>query len=195
MKLKLRSLTVTAGITLLMYGANTALAAADHDAHDNLHDSEQEHREHGAHVHGEAHMTLAVEGKQVEIVLDSPADSLLGFEHAPSTAEEKAQLENTLQQLSNPATLFVFAADAQCKSTRTLVENPYEAEHHDEHSAHADFSVEYSFECQSAQNLKTLSLPLRTVFPAIKKLTIDYVTDSAQGTQTLSDNQQQLLLR
>ena len=55
-------------------------------------------REHAAHEHGHAAMDLILDGEEMLLEIHSPAYNLFGFEHAPNTAEQKAQVETVLKQ-------------------------------------------------------------------------------------------------
>ena len=68
----------------------------------------KEHRQHDAHEHGAAKITLVSEGKELLIELDSPAANILGFEHAPENDQQKAlivQVGKTLSNINNIVTL------------------------------------------------------------------------------------------
>jgi len=49
--------------------------------------------QHDAHTHGIANLTLASENGILEVQFDSPAISVLGFEHQPSTQEHISTIE------------------------------------------------------------------------------------------------------
>src|SRR5690554_4975241 len=58
-------------------------------AHDHAHHSHNA----AAHQHGLGHLDLVLEGQQLILELRIPAEDLLGFEHAPQTPGQQAQLE------------------------------------------------------------------------------------------------------
>ena len=47
-----------------------------------------EHHHHDAHVHGVAHLNVALEGNDLYIELTSPAANIVGFEHDPRTQNQ-----------------------------------------------------------------------------------------------------------
>ncbi|GAA3953372.1 DUF2796 domain-containing protein [Allohahella marinimesophila] len=63
---------------------------------------DDEHREHGAHEHGAANMTIALEEQQLIVELDSPAMNILGFEHSANTPEQKAVAADMWKRLQHP---------------------------------------------------------------------------------------------
>ncbi len=80
--------------------------------------------EHGAHVHGAAKLQLAIDGSAVSLMLESPMESLVGFEHAPGSEAEKTALAKLVGALNKPDALFVFSPAAGCTSTSVKLESP-----------------------------------------------------------------------
>ncbi|WP_051258939.1 ZrgA family zinc uptake protein [Chitinibacter tainanensis] len=133
--------------------------------------------EHAAHVHGVAELDVAIDGRQVLITLESPADNLLGFEHAPKSEAEKAKFAAVKTLLNSPAELFVPDAAAQCKAAPAQVTLPTFNK-----GAHSDIEAEYRFDCASAP--ANIALPLWKNAAGLKKLTVNLAT--AQGQKQLS---------
>lgn len=168
----------------------------DHDHHDAHHGAaNKDHREHAAHVHGKGRVTVAMQGKSLEIMLESPAESFFGFEHTPSTPTEQAKVDKALEQLKDAKSLFGFEAAAACKNLNTEIDAPFAQPAKTPTDGHADVSATYTFECNHPEKLTTLSLPLLKVFPALRNLTVDYVTENSQGSQTATADQPILTLK
>lgn len=115
------------------------------------HDHDAEHRQHGAHVHGIAALSLALEGNEVEIELDSPAANIVGFEHPPSSADDQAALDKAIATLNDGDSLFRFNDAAGCRMesaevSSELLDDDHEDhddhETHDGHEAHSDEETE-----------------------------------------------------
>lgn len=68
----------------------------------------------GAHVHGEADLMIAVDGGQLQIELNTPLESLLGFEHAPRTEQQRKAAQALRERFARPEALFVPSAAARC---------------------------------------------------------------------------------
>jgi len=105
-------------------------------------------REHGAHEHGAASLSIALDGSRIYIDLDSPAYNVLGFEHAPSSTAQQDVLDAARLALESGSS-FVFDSAAEC--SLETGESDHEAEHeheashsdesdHDDETAHADES-------------------------------------------------------
>lgn len=155
---------------LLLLGTSTTSFAGDIDGH-------------GAHEHGVAHLTLAMEEKSLQMALESPADNVVGFEHAPTKAREKAAVEAALTQLRQPA-LLKPNTDAGCSKGTAQAENPFTATGN---SAHQDFDAEYLFQCQFPGKLTQLDASaLFRAFPRLRTLKVDYALPAGQGSGTLT---------
>ncbi len=116
-------------------------------------------RQHDAHVHGEASGNLALDDSALRIELEIPAYNLIGFEHAPATAEQQTLLDSTVEALEQLDWLSLDAG-GQCQRSSVNVhthgmeaahdsghdagQDPSETHHHDDdanvdhHDHHAD---------------------------------------------------------
>jgi hypothetical protein len=175
------------------------LTAVAGDAHE--HDSDRKdtpagaaHRQQGAHVHGVAELNLAVDGQRLLIELRSPAMNLVGFEHAPKDAEQRAAVEAARSALDDPAALFSPNAEAGCApiSHSVMFEfDDHEHGHSHEHAggeAHSDAHAEYTFRCDHPQSLRSLRVRLFERFPGTERLEVQKVTASGQSAATLGPN-------
>ena len=79
----------------------------------------------GAHEHGIARLGLAVDGTRLTVDLELPAESVLGFERAPRSAEERATVAEALDRLrTGGARLIAFPDGAICSLDSAEVEAP-----------------------------------------------------------------------
>ena len=92
----------------------------------------QTERDLGSHEHGAALLNIAIESNSVVIELETPWNNIVGFEHAPSTDDQKALVEDALAKLNQPADLFKFQS-SECSVAEVMVESTLEDEHHDDH--------------------------------------------------------------
>ena len=97
---------------------------------------DHKHRSHEAHVHGEAKLTLALEGNTLEISLESPAVNIVGFEHKASTAEQNHVVEQAEAVLKSTQQLFTFSG-TRCDVKKIMVDvssvENSGIDHHDHH--------------------------------------------------------------
>jgi hypothetical protein len=158
-----------------------------------------EHRRQGAHVHGMAHMTLAAEGDKVLIELTSPAASLIGFERAPRTDDERATLALAKENLEAGDAMIRLNIEAGCRLETAEIDAEFAevgqsrgAGHSHDHDAdhgadgHADFVVRYSFACDRPEALGSAALGVFSGFPALERVLLQYVTAEGQGGAELT---------
>ena len=103
----------------------------------------------GAHEHGAAELLLSSEGKDVQITFNAPAQSLVGFETAAVTEEQKAAVARAEAILIAPRDLFslegnsceLIDATVDVSSLVGVGNAPSQpeahADHSDEHADHA----------------------------------------------------------
>ncbi|TXR51352.1 ZrgA family zinc uptake protein [Reinekea thalattae] len=116
-------------------------------------------RQHGAHVHGAAKLLIAQEGDHLQVVLESPAYNLIGFEHMPENEEQWELAHHARHTLEEGDELVQFSKRAKCEfeADETRIESEImdevrehfhgDEEHgHDEHEhdehAHAEHDHE-----------------------------------------------------
>ena len=101
----------------------------------------------GAHEHGAAELLLSSEGRDVQIIFNAPAQSLVGFETAAVTEEQKAAVTRAKAILMAPRDLFALEGNSCVQIDATVdfsslisVGNaPSQSEAHTDHSdEHAD---------------------------------------------------------
>lgn len=83
-----------------------------------------------AHVHGSVGLDMAAEGKQILVMLKSPADSFLGFEYKPKTKKEKELVKKTKQTwMKNIMSLVGGDSLKDCKQGQSSWNLKYEGSH------------------------------------------------------------------
>ncbi|EAQ52788.1 zinc uptake protein ZrgA [Vibrio sp. MED222] len=101
----------------------------------------EEFRSHEAHVHGKVEVNIAQDGQELLVEVTAPGADVVGFEHAPETAEQKKVFEQAIAQLNKPDELFGFK-NASCTLKFKSVTNTLEGDHDDheghDHAEHAE---------------------------------------------------------
>lgn len=161
--------------------------------------SKAEKRSHKAHVHGEGKFTLAVEGKNLEIEMEIPADDIVGFEHKAKTAKQKKVVQMAESQLKKVTEMVFLPTKAKCKSTAVKVKSSlkeHEEEHHHHHEeghkeeeGHSEFHITYKFHCDEPKFLSQVTLNLFKSFPSLKELSGQAVTMDGQFAKELTPSQ------
>jgi len=164
----------------------------------------------GPHVHGAAELMLASEGNRIEIILNVPAMSVVGFESQVVSAEQQQAVSDADALLRNPDQLFSLRG-GQCVLEDTQVdfsaitgvsldtekEHHTEEEHHtdDEHAAHehstheeaavdedhGDIAVQYHFNCDNSAALEQLRFGPDGLPFDLEQINIMWVTELGQG--------------
>ncbi len=167
--------------------------------------AEEEHRELGPHVHGHGTLNIAIEDKRVSMELEVPGMDIVGFEHAPSTDDQKAAVEKAKGQLAKPLGLFSLPAAAGCTVAEANVS--IEAEHHHDgdddhdhdaekkdaakdedhdHMGHNQFRASYALDCTAPAALTTIAFDYFTLFAGAHDLTVNVVTAKGQSKYEVS---------
>ena len=145
------------------------------------------------HLHGVGQLNLALEGGAVEIELIAPGADIVGFEHAPSSDEQRAALAAAAATLAAGEALFDFGEEAGCRLEEASVESAlledehhHEASHDEAEDAHAEFHAHYHFDCADAGRLEGLEVRYFEAFPAAEALEARTITPKGQSAQRLT---------
>ena len=121
-------------------------------------------QETGSHVHGLTELNIVVVSRDLQIEFVSPAMNLLGFERQSTSPEETELLNEVVSKLQTAEWLVGNTLD-NCQMSTPVFEAPsfggheehedhegHEGHegHEDEFETHADFRVQYLFNCLSA---------------------------------------------
>jgi len=166
-----------------------------------------ERRQHGSHVHGIGYLNLAVDGNDVYIELENPSANIIGFEHKPSSDEERHAVHEAVKRLEDGQNLFMFSKQANCSLISVTVSSPVlpqdhveehqhaeaHEEKHDDHGhdnegdhedhkdeAHSEFVAEYQFSCNYPEKIKFFETKLFSVFPGIEELKAQVLSKTGQ---------------
>ena len=165
----------------------------------------------GPHVHGAAELMLAAEGNKIEIILNVPAMSVVGFESQVMSAAQQQAVSDADALLRNQDQLFSLRG-GQCVledtevdfSAITDVALDAEEDHHtdDEHADHeqpaheeavvdedhSDISVQYHFNCDKSAALEQLRFGPDGLPFGLEQINIMWVSESGQGGAEVSIN-------
>lgn len=170
-----------------------------------------EHEEHGVHEHGFAKLNITVAELGLEIMLESPAANLVGFEHTASSDEDKKKLADTKAKLEAGTELFVPNAEAECSFktaviTSSLLGNPKSEAHQEKkpsnqthenttepeqkaEAVHSDIDVTWLFACAKPAELKTVDVKLLSAFPnGLQKINAAWLSEKGASAQELTED-------
>lgn len=141
-----------------------------------------DHHHHDAHIHGEARLQMVMEHDALEMELQTPAQDIVGFEHAAAHDEERQQVADAIARLEAGNKLFRFEGTA-CALQEA------KAEQHTSKGGHVEFHSHYRFRCEQPDELRHIDVQLANRFNGITRIHAQWIFGSHQGTRTLnSDN-------
>lgn len=154
-----------------------------------------------AHVHGRIQLGVAQDGDQLVIDVDTPLDSLLGFEHAPKTPAQKKLAADWADRLRTGAGLLRINPQARCTLTAADLDAPVlgltPTSGHGKPKAsseHADLEGQWSFRCEQPSALRTIDLGFFDASPHARHIEVQWLKDGRQGQQTLKRPQSRVTL-
>jgi hypothetical protein len=163
-----------------------------------------------AHVHGRATLEVAIEGGSVQISLDSPLDSLLGFERAPRNEKERQSVREMSRKLRQSDHAFVFPPQSQCRLDSVQLESAVieqsllaagsdsnAVKDRDKSSVnspdvHSELSATWHFQCAAPESLQGVKVSLFQYFPSLKRIDAAVVGPKGQSRTRLSPKSNQL---
>ena len=152
------------------------------------------YKQHSAHVHGTAHLNVAMENNELYIEFVSPAADIVGFEHTPETEDEKAAMQKAAGKLRVGKRMFEFPASAGVRFEKAVVKTglPHKCEDEshdhgeDDHGEHSDVAVEYRFHCETPGKLKYINVKLFKYFKTLEKINVQMLTETKQTAVELT---------
>ena len=174
-------------------------------------------RQKDSHEHGAANLMLAIEGDKLQIGIEVPSESLIGFEHFPKSRSDRENFNEAIKILSNPSKFFSTPDDAECLLTglnvsQSLFSGEEEDEHghekkdehghddHDEHGhedsekgeIHSEFRSNYSWNCLHTDEIDSIGNKLFSFFPRIEEIRVNWITTSGQGSLEIESGDNQI---
>ncbi len=174
-------------------------------------------RQKDSHEHGAANLMLAIEGDKLQIGIEVPSESLIGFEHFPKSRSDRDNFSEAIKIFSNPSKFFSTPADAECLLTglnvsQSLFSGEEEDEHghekkdehghddHDEHGhedsekggIHSEFRSNYSWNCLHTDEIDSIGNKLFSFFPRIEEIRVNWITNSGQGSLEIESEDNQI---
>lgn len=182
---------------LLAAAALAGPAAAQHahgHAHGHAHDDK---RELGAHVHGLATLSIAVEGDAVGMALAAPGADIVGFEHAPDSKADRAAVKAAQARLSAPLDLFTLPAAAGCTLAAAEVKllkleadgveeidldhghgHGHSHGHDHDKDGHTEFRADWRLTCTDPAAIDVIGFAFFAAFPNAMEVEVEIVSDA-----------------
>ena len=162
----------------------------------------------GSHVHGLTELNLVIANQNAQIEFISPAINLLGFERASNSPEENKLFNEVLEDLQTAEWLLgdqlrdcqmstpVFEAPefGSHEMSEGHEEHEHEDHEHEDHEHedhehetgdHADFRVQYLFDCRSAPP-SNFTVTAFDRFVGIEEISVRWIVGRKQGVSNLT---------
>ena len=180
---------------------------------------------HGAHVHGAAEITLAMQGPALEIEFLSPAVNIVGFEHRAMTDAQVDAVVAAQKILDDGAAMFSFkgkrcelqaasvdvsavwdgADEREEKDDHDDADEHGEQHEHGEHhehdeshegkKPHSDITASYTFNCEGGGRLEAVTVGSDKLPFDLETINAMWVTESAQGSRELTADNRVIALQ
>lgn len=187
----------------------------EHEAH---HEHKDEHKhehgeartQHGTHEHGTAQLMISLSEQQLDIMLETPAANLLGFEHTPHTKEQNEHIVSIQKRLKQVSRLLTPASAAHCTLKAYKAESPLFAEkasnsesdtdikannatedqHTTDKKTHTDILVTWQWQCSHMNKLDQVAVKLFSAFPqGFQRLNVEWISaNKASAVRLTSDD-------
>jgi hypothetical protein len=163
--------------------------------------------QHGAHEHGLARLNIAVEEGGLTIELDSPLESLIGFEHAPATEAQRLAVRDMAGRLRRADAIFILTPAARCTPVSVTLESevldpallaepapaatpaPPGTEHADHGEAehgHGDLEAMFEFACAEPGRLNSVNVRLFETYSGLREIEAQLVAPGGQSSAELT---------
>lgn len=139
-----------------------------------------EHRHEGAHEHGSASLSVVTEGNTVYFEFEAPAEDIVGFEHEPRTAADRAKHKTALDKLRNNAGL-ILLLDAALGCTVATESVEWKKEEHGGSGTHSVVEAAFKAVCKKPAAGSSLRLAFTKYFPTLEAVRVTVISGSKQN--------------
>ncbi len=169
------------------------------------------------HVHGTSNLNIALDKNVLQMNFIAPLMDIAGFETTPSTEAEINTMQNILALFRKPEnTLSILGGSCKVKKVEVndeliltssklkhsqINQTSHEHEHEHEHEhdrknkIHSELNSQYEFFCAEINDVIKIKMLIFDVFPSIKKINVQWVSNTGQGQLTLSKKENEFRLK
>lgn len=146
---------------------------------------------HGPHVHGSASLEVTVDGPTLSLRLTTPLENLLGFEHAPRTAQQKKAVSDMAASLRKAEAHFMPAPAARCTAGSVTLDSPVlrDGNTASQKDVHAELTAEYTFRCEQPEQLRGVEVRLFDAFRRLQRMDVQLAAPGVQKSYRLTSRQ------
>lgn len=141
-------------------------AVAEHHAH--------EKHAHGKHAHGHAELSIAFDKEMGSVELQSPGESIIGFEHtAKSDKDKKLQAEALLSLEKNISEMIQFESGLGCVFNKDKIEVRADG-------PHSDILAVFKVTCAKTPTGSTLTFNIQKYFKKLSDVDVQVLIGPLQ---------------
>lgn len=142
-----------------------------------------------AHEHGAVKLDIGIEPGKLTVQMESPLDSLVGFERAPRTDAERKTVAAAVARLQAADTLFKIDPAAGCTlkhvELRSAPLKLGQPEPGAVDNGHADLDGTFEFSCKNSALANFIDLGLFSAFGNMQRIDVQIAAQKAQAKRTL----------
>lgn len=131
-----------------------------------------------AHQHGRASISVVLDGQELAVLLEGPAEHFLGFEHAPSTQEETTALRSIVDSFDETP-LLVPTAAARCQ--RIANSNTQYSDRISGSGHHMEFRMQWEWQCEEPVRVRVLLVDGADRISGVEEVNITLITHHTQA--------------
>jgi hypothetical protein len=126
----------------------------------------------GPHVHGKLALDIAIEGQQLSIMVKSPADSIVGFEHEAKTPKDQEKMAAAKKRWTEDhKTLFMLSDSEACEDKKKEWKIKRTG------PGHSEVEVEYLFHCPKPVAGQQLKIMIKKIYPKVDSINVQMIKD------------------
>lgn len=134
----------------------------------------KKHSQQSKHEHGHAEVSIAFELGHAMISLDTPAESLLGFEHEAKSESDKKKEADVYQRIeSHFSEVIVFDPKLKCQFLKDKIKRKIQGHHSDIH-------VSFHVQCEKEPTGTSVTFHFQKYFPGLKEVKVQLITEKIQ---------------
>lgn len=157
---------------------------------------EPEFEQHAAHEHGHVTINVALEAGTLVVEWSAPAQQVLGFEHAPRTARERAAADAASQWIRRASHAVGLPPSAGCRVQSVEYTPPALTHDARDHGAeHADYRARYRYGCAAPASLMWFEPWLLRPLIALEHAEINVISPGVQRQVEARDATERIALR
>jgi len=142
----------------------------------------QEHREHGAHVHGKGTISVAFDDKKGEIDFHTAAMGIVGFEHDAKSKKDIKTKDDAFAKFENEIMNMIhFDANLNCKYAKKSMEMKK-----DEDGDHSDFNASFDVLCDKSPLGSTVTFNF-SMWPAMHEVDATVLVGTLQKSVNIKN--------